>query len=99
MEYASLGQSFYGKDVVAIHLDPEGEARVNGLTIHDDGAGPAVTVAAPLLGSRQLQLIPQDFQQSLPRFCQYLNFIAIDLEGYGHFPHPLLHYCFLLELS
>ena len=47
-------------------------------TIHDHRASTAVAVRATFLGTGEIEIVSQDFEQRLPSFAQELDSIAVD---------------------
>jgi hypothetical protein len=63
----------------------QGEARVDPAPFDDHRAGPALTVVAPLLGARELQVLSQCIEQRRPRV--ELEGASLAVHGEGHLRH------------
>ena len=60
IQLPALRQSFDRKNMAALQLCGKGQAGVNRLSVHDDGAGTAFTFRAPLFYAGEVQLISED---------------------------------------
>src|ERR1043166_65419 len=66
------------RDLLALNLDAENEARVDEPAIEHHIARAAVAVVAPFLGPGQMQLITEHLEQALARLAQDVRVSAVD---------------------
>jgi hypothetical protein len=63
MRGVGRAEPFNGADVVAVAAVGEGEAGIDGLAVHQDGAGPAGSPVADTLGAREGELVAEEVEQ------------------------------------
>ena len=62
IQFPALRQSFDRKNMAALQLCGKGQAGVDRLSVHDDGAGAAFALRAPFLYTGEVQLISKDIK-------------------------------------
>ena len=80
-QLAVLLEAFDGCDLLAGRVCDQRLAGVNGLAIHQDGAGAALAFAATVLGSGQVQAIAQDGEQGLVGGRADFHLCAVDVQN------------------
>ena len=69
---------------LALGVDGEHGAAIDGLAVHDDGAGAAGAAVADALGAGQAEPVAQGVEQRDARLDRELVRLAIDLESDRH---------------
>jgi uncharacterized protein YkwD len=67
MRLTTLHQPFNGENLGALELDGKSETGEQGLPVHEHGASAALAELATVLRSREPQVFPEDFEESLVR--------------------------------
>ena len=80
----AIGHAFDGLDTGAVDLAERHHARVDDLAIEQDGARPALALAAPLLGTCEVQVFAQDVEQAAHAWRLDLHAVAVDAEPIAH---------------
>ena len=60
-----IAEALHGEDALALHLIRRKDAGSHSLAVHQDGAGAAGALAAPVLHAGQAQLVPQEADELL----------------------------------
>src|SRR5579872_112729 len=80
MQLVVFRQSLDGTHAVALRLDAEHKTTEHRLVVNEHAARPAVAHFATVLGTRQLEIFPQDFEQRLVWSERALDILAVDVE-------------------
>jgi hypothetical protein len=78
MKMSPLYQSFNGLYLFAFDINCESDTGIYRTPIHEHSASPARTNSTCLLGTRQVQVLPEDLKQCTIRLDQYLMVFAVD---------------------
>ena len=72
-----------GQNFLALGFDCEIKARVNWFAVQEYRAGAALPLLAGTLGPGQAQILPENFQQSAPRWDEEIVRLAVDPKRNG----------------
>jgi hypothetical protein len=78
MKMIPLYQSFNGLDLFPFNINRENNTGIYRTPIHEHSAGSTRADSTCLLGTRQVQVLPEDLKQCTVRLDQYLMVFAID---------------------
>ena len=81
-EHALRGESLDGRDVFALRLDAEHQARTDRAAIDHHGARAAIAGQASFLRAGEFEHVAQGFEQALARLAQELDGFAVDCRFY-----------------
>ena len=68
VQRVAVGEAFDGRDVGAVGLDGEHQARPDGFAVDEHGARAAHAVLAPEVGAGQLEILAQEVGERHPDF-------------------------------
>jgi hypothetical protein len=78
MKVIPLCQSFNGLYFFAFDINRESDTGIYRTPIHEYSASPARTDSTCLLGTRQVQVLPEHFKECTIRPDKYLMVLAVD---------------------
>src|SRR5208282_280714 len=87
----ALGNALDSRDLAAIGLGAEHQARAHDVAVDDDRAGAAIARAAAFLAARQVELVAQYVEQGLLRLAEELDGLPVyggRYVGFGHGRSP-----------
>jgi len=80
MQPPVLFQPFDGDDFFLPDLSDLSKARVSGCALNQDRASAALAFAAPVFGARQVEVIPQDAEQTALGIGVHSKRFAVDVK-------------------
>lgn len=81
MQTSVVDEPFDGRDVRALAIDAEHEARQHGPAVEQDGTGAALAKLAAVLRPAQIQILTQDLEQRFVRSERDFGRLAVDGQG------------------
>src|SRR4051812_23700989 len=87
MQLVAFGDALDRRDLAALGLDAEHQARAHDLAVGDDRAGAAIARAAAFLAAGQAELVAQHVEHGLLRLAEILDRLSVDCRGYVMLAH------------
>ena len=83
MQFIAVGETFNGRDLVALVGDGQREAGVHAAAVDEDRAGAALPVVTAFFGAGKVQSLPQRIEDRDPRLQVQRVTLPVDLQSNG----------------